>query len=284
MEKFDGEGDFTLWKHKVLAQLEILGFQSVLQPEATVDPKGKGVQIEGVEQEVIVNPLWLEKDRRVRNLLSLSLADMVLRKVIKEPTAYDTWTALENTYQAKSLPHRFYLKQRFYSFKMDEDKNLDKNLDSFNKLISDLSSLNVEMSEEDQAAILLNILPKRFDNLVHTLKYSSGKDTITLKEIIRSAYSIELEQKEKGVNKKKPADEGLFLQTRGRTEKRSQSKGRSNNRSKSRQKSKRSCWICGSEDHLKRDCPRKIILIQANLEVTKQKLVWEKHNGLNLRC
>lgn len=135
VEKFDGEGDFTLWKHKILVQLEILGLDSVLQPEAVTDPKGKEIQEEGAEHEVKKrDPKWLEKDRKVRNLLSMSLADLVLRKVIKEPTAHDMWAALENTYQVKTLPHRFYLKQRFYSFKMDEDKNLDKNLDTFNKL------------------------------------------------------------------------------------------------------------------------------------------------------
>ncbi|KAL0800260.1 hypothetical protein Bca101_055435 [Brassica carinata] len=41
VEKFDGEGDFALWKHKVFAQLEILRLDSVLQPEE-VDIKGKG--------------------------------------------------------------------------------------------------------------------------------------------------------------------------------------------------------------------------------------------------
>lgn len=255
VDKFDGEGDFALWKHKMLAQLEILGFLSVLQtpPREVTDEEG----VEGTEEVTKQDSKWLEKDRRVRSLLSHSLADIVLRKVMKEPTAYDMWRALENTYQVMTLPNRFYLKQRFFSFKMEEDKNLDKNLDTFNKLISDLSSLNVVMSEEDTAAILMNSLPKRFDHLVHTLKYSGGKnkDVITPKEIIMSAYSMELELKDKGVLKK-PADEGLFVQTRGRTEKRGQSKGKTNSRSKSKVK-KRACWICGSEEHLKRECPKK---------------------------
>lgn len=149
------------------------------------------------------------------------------------------WNALEDEYQVKTLPHRFYLKQRFYSFKMDEDKNLDKNLDTFNKLISDLSSVEVQMSDEDQAAILMNSLPKQFENLVHTLKYSNGRNTITIKEIISSAYSIELELKDKGLYKPKSTGEGLFIQTRGRTEKKSQHKGKGINRSKSRPKGKR---------------------------------------------
>lgn len=198
VEKFDGESDFSLWKHKVLAQFEILRLDSVLQPEE-VDPKGKGVTDDDPDSKSKSDPKRLEKDRRVRNLLSMSLSDMVLRKVIKAKTALEMWTALESIYQIKSLPNRFYLKQRFYSYRMDEDKNLDKNLDVFTKLVSDLASLDVEISEEDQAVILLNSLPRCFEPLVHTLKYGRGQDTISLKEIMGSAYSIELDMKAKGI-------------------------------------------------------------------------------------
>lgn len=239
VEKFDGDGDFALWKHKVLAQFEILGLDSVLQPEE-VDPKR------------------LDKDRRVRNLLSMSLSDMVLRKVIKSKTALEMWTALESTYQIKSLPNRFYLKQRFYSFKMDEDKNLDKNLDVFTKLVSDLASLDVELSEEDQAVILLNSLPRKFEPLVHTLKYGRDQDTITLKEITRAAYSIELDMKARGSNGSSgTSGEGLYVQSRGRSEKKTTSKAKSNSRSKSRPKFKKTCWVCGAEGHFKRECPKR---------------------------
>lgn len=221
MDKFDGEGYFALWKHKVLVQLEILGLDSVLQPEAA-DLKGKAVDTSDSESKDVLDHKRLEKDRKVRNLLSMSLSDMVLRKVIKSKTALEMWTALESTYQIKSLPNRFYLKQRFYSYKMDEEKNLDNNLDIFTKLVSDLASLDVELSEEDQAVILLNSLPRRFEPLVHTLKYGRDQDTISLKDIMRAAYSIELDMKAKGVNvSSSSTSEGLYVESRGRPAKKS---------------------------------------------------------------
>lgn len=116
---------------------------------------------------------------------------------------------------------------------MEEDKNLDKNLDVFTKLVSDLGSLDVEISEEDQAVILLNSLPKRFEPLVHTLKYGRGQDTISLKEIVGSDYSIELDMKAKGTYTGSSNSEGLYLQSRGRTEKKTTPKGKQNSRSKS---------------------------------------------------
>lgn len=35
VEKFDGKGDFGLWKHKVLCQLELMGLESVLEEGET---------------------------------------------------------------------------------------------------------------------------------------------------------------------------------------------------------------------------------------------------------
>lgn len=74
VEKFDGDGDFTLWKHKIQATLEILGFESAL----------KKVEAGDSSKQSEIDPKWLEKDRRVRNLLSMSLSDAVLRKVMKK--------------------------------------------------------------------------------------------------------------------------------------------------------------------------------------------------------
>lgn len=71
----------------------------MFQLEVVIDFKGKEIQEEGVEYEVKKCDLkWLEKDWRVRNFLSMSLVDIVLRKVIKEFIVYDMWVVLENIY------------------------------------------------------------------------------------------------------------------------------------------------------------------------------------------
>lgn len=186
---------------------------------------------------------------------------MVLRMVMKEPMTFDMWNALESNYQVKSLPNRFNLKQRIYRFKIEENKDLDKNLDVLTKILSNLSSLNVELEEEDQAVIVLNSLPKRFHSMVHTREYSRGKDTsedtTPLKENLRSAYSLEMELKQRGDYMSKSSGEGLFVQARGRNEKRNFHKDKFNNRSKYRPKTKKVCRICGEEKHFKRECRKK---------------------------
>lgn len=119
------------------------------------------------------------------------MTNMVLRKVRKETTAIGVWKALEGDYQTKTLPSRIYLKQSFASYKMDENKSIEENLDKFLKLVDDLASLNINVSDEDQAIQILTSLPPQYDSLVHTLNYGNGKETLTIKEVTTSAYAKE---------------------------------------------------------------------------------------------
>ncbi|WZZ79086.1 hypothetical protein YC2023_099658 [Brassica napus] len=156
MNKFDGKGDFGLWKYKLLGQLEIQGLGSVLKEESETTSEEKSDDSD--VKEAKVDPKAAEKDIRVKNLLGTCLSDIILRKIMHEPTAFGMWRALEHDYQTKSLPNRIYLKQSSVSFKMEEKKSIEENLDAFLKLIADLASLKIMVSDEDQAIQLLTSL------------------------------------------------------------------------------------------------------------------------------
>ncbi|CAA7029322.1 unnamed protein product [Microthlaspi erraticum] len=267
MDKFDGKGNFGMWKYKLMGQLEIQGSSEVLTEGATLY-KSSEKQEEG--SAPVLDPIKVAKNVRVKNLLGSCLSDVILRKIMHEETAQGMWKALESDYQTKSLPNRIYLKQIFASYKMEEGKSIEENLDSFLKLIADLASLNIKISDENQAIQVLSGLPAPYEPLVHTIKYGMDKDTITLKEVITSAYAKEVELRQKGLlgGKSKSSSEGLYVENRGRSEKRNDYKGGNNNRSKSRNHDKhrskskpkfgpKACWICGDENHWKKDFPKK---------------------------
>lgn len=116
VEKFDGQGDFGTWKHKMLCALEILGLDSVLEEEEI--KAGDSLKDED-DAKSEVDPKRAVKDKRVRSLIKKSLSDQIIRKVMKEDTALGILRALEKEYQTKSIPNRIYLKQRFASYKID---------------------------------------------------------------------------------------------------------------------------------------------------------------------
>lgn len=70
---------------------------------------------------------------------------------MNETTILGMWKALKIYYQTKSITNRIYLQQRLASFKMEENKSIEKNLDGFLKLVANLPSLKIEISDKDQA-------------------------------------------------------------------------------------------------------------------------------------
>lgn len=275
MDKFDGKGNFGMWKYKLLGQLEIQGLALALDENATLYKDSEKLE-EGAEP--VLDPVKVAKDTRVKNLTGTCLSDMILRKVMNDRTAYGMWKALERDYQTKSLPNMIYLKQQFASFKMEESKSMEENMDMFLKLEGDLASLNINVSDEDQAIQLLTSLPALYEALVHTLKYGTGKETLTVREVTASSYSKEIELRQRGLlNKGKFSSEGLYVESRGRSSKKGDrnnnrpNKGRSKSRdyrSKSKprynKEQKTGCFICGKDGHWKRECPQRYNKQQGN--------------------
>ena len=121
VEKFDGKGDFGLWKYKMLCQLEIVGLGSVLKE------KTPSTEVEGEEQkDTKPDPKKQDRELRTNNLISMCLSNLILRKVMHEPTALAMWKALEAEYQTKTLPNRIYMKEIYASFRMEEHKTMKK--------------------------------------------------------------------------------------------------------------------------------------------------------------
>lgn len=137
-------------------------------------------------------------------------------------------------------------------------------------LIGDVASLNINVSDEDQVIQFLTSLPSQYEALVHTLKYGTGKDTLTVREVTTSAYAKEIELKHRGLlNKRKSSSEGLYVESRGRSSKKPDKNnkfysGRSkseDHRSKSKPRANRdgktACFICAKDGHWKRECPQR---------------------------
>ncbi|KAG7591060.1 Zinc finger CCHC-type superfamily [Arabidopsis thaliana x Arabidopsis arenosa] len=256
IEKFDGRGDYTMWKEKLLAHMDILGLSAALKESEAAGEKKSDLKESDEDYKEKLEKLeaFEEKKRKARSAIVLSVTDRVLRKIKKETAAADMLIALDKLYMSKALPNRIYLKQKLYSFKMSENLSIEGNIDEFLHIVEDLENLSVIVSDEDQAILLLMSLPKTFDQLKDTLKYSSGKTILTLDEVTAAIYSKELEF---GSVKKsiKGQAEGLYVKDKTETRGRSEQRGKGKGKTRSKSKSKRGCWICGEDGHFRASCP-----------------------------
>ncbi|GJW87534.1 retrovirus-related pol polyprotein from transposon TNT 1-94 [Tanacetum coccineum] len=203
IEKFDGTGDFGLWRIKMRALLIQHGCETALE---------------------------------------------VLREVTEETTAAGVWTKLKTLYMTKSLANKLYLKKKLYTFYMPAGRKISEHIDEFNKIVLDLANIKVKFEDEDLALLLLTSLPASYEHFVDTLLY--GHEALTLEDVMATLNSKEIKERSKA---KGYDGEGLYL--RGRTDRKDSRQSGGKSRSKSRGR-RLKCYICQSEDHLKRNCPK----------------------------
>ena len=94
---------------------------------------------------------------------------------------------------AKSLVNHLYIKRRLYSYSFAEDKSIVEQLEDFSKLIDDLEAVDVKISDEDKAILVLNSLPNSYDQMRDAILYERDKP-ITLTEVHSTLMAKELQK------------------------------------------------------------------------------------------
>ncbi|GJS79394.1 retrovirus-related pol polyprotein from transposon TNT 1-94 [Tanacetum coccineum] len=188
-----------------------------------------------------------ELNKKAHSVVILCLGNKVLREVTGEMTAMGVWSKLETLYMIKSLANKLYLK-KLYTFCMSVGRKIFEHIDEFNKIVLDLENIEVKFEDEDLALLLLTSLPASYKHFVDTLLY--GREALTLEDVMATLNSKAIKERSKA---KEDDGEGLYV--RGITDHRDSCQLRGKSRSKSRG-GRLKCYICQSEDHLKRNCPK----------------------------
>jgi len=118
-----------------------------------------------------------------------------------------------------------------------------QHLNDFNRILSDLLALEVNLEEEeDKALLLFSSLSSSYDHLATTAMY--GKETLELEDIKQMLQNNELIEKTDSTEE----TSGLFVN--GQRE-RSKSKGSKRDLEDS---SSFSCYFCKKSGHIKKNC------------------------------
>ncbi|GKA19882.1 retrovirus-related pol polyprotein from transposon TNT 1-94 [Tanacetum coccineum] len=189
-----------------------------------------------------------ELNKKAHSAVILCLGNKVLREVTGETTAAGVWSKLETLYMTKSLANKLYLNKKLYTFYMPAGRKISKHIDEFNKIVLDLANIEVKFKDEDLALLLLTCLLASYEHFVDTLLY--GREALTLEDVMAILNSKEIKEKSKA-----KGDDGEGLYIRGRNDRRDSRQSRGKSRSKSRG-GRLKCYICQSDDHLKRNCPK----------------------------
>ncbi|KAK8966007.1 hypothetical protein KSP40_PGU019629 [Platanthera guangdongensis] len=220
--KYDGRIDFGLWQKRIKVVLVQQGLHKALLGKEKAKVKD--------------DDEWDELDLKAISTIQLCLADEVMYNVIEAETTMDLWRKLEELYMSRSLTNKLYVKKQLYSLRMSEGTQLLNHMNVFNKLVSQLRSMDVKVEEEDRALLLLSSLPRSFDHLVTTMLY--GKDTLKMEEMVTLLLS-----NEKRSSSVSSASEGLLVKSRDPSRGRSRGGGKEDDRPRSRGR----CYYMGNQ-------------------------------------
>nr|TKS11203.1 hypothetical protein D5086_0000074780 [Populus alba] len=242
VEKFDGKGNFGMWKCEVMDMLVQMNL------DFTLEDKPKDLDEKS----------WERINRLACSSIRLCLVKDQKYAFSEQNSAKELWQALEDKFMKKSIENRLYLKKRIFRFQHKKGTSMNEHLNDFNKMIADLKNLDVEIDDEDKALLLLNSLPDTYEHLVTTLLY--GKEKIKFIDVSNALVNNEYRKKDQIVHKESTSE---ALTVRGRTNPR-RFRGRGRSRSKSRGESsnrrylaKDECAFCHKKGHWKKDCPIK---------------------------
>jgi hypothetical protein len=148
-----------------------------------------------------------------------ALDERTFEKIENIEIAHEAWKKLEESFEGTQVvkgAKAYILKEKFASFKMEDDESVPEMFHWLQVLVNDLKALGEEVKDKDFSHMFLRCLPSRFGTLV-TILARSGLDTMTTNQVLGdvmtdNTYRDDDDKEEKKNDKKDEKKKGVALE------------------------------------------------------------------------
>ena len=159
LSKFKGEG-FHTWQTKVKGYLMKKNLWGVVKPNT--EEEGTSTRASTAQTK--------DKDEQALGIIITSLDDAYIHYIDEATTAQQAWGILEQMFGAKGKRSRIGLKMQLYKLTLNANEDIASLINRLQSIITQLVYIQAPVDEEDKVAVLLNALPKEYDQLSTVLQ------------------------------------------------------------------------------------------------------------------
>ena len=121
---------------------------------------------------------WRSLDEIARSTIRMHLAENVYFSMAKETTTHSLWEKLQAVYEKKSSSSKLILIKQLFNMKMKEIDPATSHINTFSRVLSELSSQGINFEEEVKALALLSSLPASWE--VFCTTYANSRPILNL--------------------------------------------------------------------------------------------------------
>ena len=144
----------------------------------------------GTKPTTMLDEDWKKLDLKAKSTIQLCVSDLVLLNVSGLATEKNFLEKLGTLYQSNSLVNKFFLRKKLYNLRMKDGDSVTEHMNAFNTMVSQLSYVDIKISNEDKCISLLCSLQDSWDSLV--IAIGSNTTTLNFDDIVSALLSEEM--------------------------------------------------------------------------------------------
>ena len=137
-------------------------------------------------------------DQKALAVIGLGVCDDQIVHIQDAKTSKEAWDSLAKVYENSGTANKMYLQEQLMNSKMEEGTSAKAHIEHLRRIVGQLGTLGVKISDEQYILTLLRSLPGRFESLVVTLE--NLVDTLKVEDI--HARILREESRQNGKDRK----------------------------------------------------------------------------------
>ncbi|KAI4302580.1 hypothetical protein MLD38_038306 [Melastoma candidum] len=118
------------------------------------------LQLKGEKPADMKRDVWETMDTKAMSTIRLLLTRNVALSIRNEQTSYSLMQTLSNTYEKPLAVNKFFMMRKLYTQKLSEGGSVSDHLSLLTEIFHQLSTVEMQISDEQVAVILLLSLPE----------------------------------------------------------------------------------------------------------------------------